>query len=83
MSKDKDDKPKRTISEAQVSDHAVLRYLERVKGINIQAIRNEILTPNRVQLMAHGCKSIKGNVYELVIKNFTVITVLNTKEDPT
>lgn len=83
MARNKDDKPTRTISQAQVSDHAVLRYLERVRGINIQAIRNEILTPQRVELMALGCKTIKGNGYELVIKNYTVITVLNTKDDPT
>lgn len=27
---------------AQISDHAVLRYLERVKGIDIAAIRREM-----------------------------------------
>ncbi|MDK3072742.1 hypothetical protein QO034_06440 [Sedimentitalea sp. JM2-8] len=27
---------------AQVTDHAVLRYLERVKGMDIEAVRREI-----------------------------------------
>ncbi len=71
---------RRKATDSQVSDHAVLRFLERVKGVDIEAIRNEILTPERKDLMRSGCTAIKCDGYMLMINNYTVITVINTKE---
>lgn len=65
-----------------VTDHAVIRYMERVKGIDVKAIRDEIL---------ECCSHAKGledaanfnlftGDYKMVIKNGSVITVLDRKK---
>lgn len=58
-----------------VSDHAVLRYVQRVLGIDTEAIRAEIrlAVENGVELGASGVR--KGNTtYKLTGQ--TVVTVL-------
>lgn len=62
----------------RVSEHAVLRYLERVKGINIEDIEKEILSDKIVdwatQLGGNG--SYPNGEFQVVMKNFTVTTVV-------
>lgn len=56
-----------------VSDHALLRYLQRVYGFNTEEMRREILA-NRVQDAVEGSsKIIKGNKSWGVISNGHVI----------
>lgn len=43
---------------AYVSDHAVLRYLERVKGIDVEAVRAEMTTPMIDTAAAFRCDTI-------------------------
>lgn len=40
--------------EPTVSDHAVVRWLEAVRGIDIEAVRAEILDQGREQWAAQG-----------------------------
>lgn len=35
-----------------ITDHAVLRYLERVMGVDVEAVRRAILTPDNKALIA-------------------------------
>jgi len=61
----------------KVSEHAILRYIERVKGINISDIENEILT-NEVKTITDdfgGTANLKYGKVTIVIKDFTVITI--------
>ncbi len=63
-----------------VSEHAIIQYLQRVKGVDINAITHEILTENlKHQIQVCGnCKvpSTVNNVRILtVVKNNTVVTV--------
>lgn len=61
--------------EIYVSDHAVLRYVQRVLGIDTEAIRSEIrvAVKNGVELGASGVR--QGNTtYKLTGQ--TVVTVL-------
>lgn len=61
-----------------VTDHALVRYMERVKGIDLDAVRREILTPERVAMIKAGAVRIKiegGN--ELRIKESAVVTIVN------
>lgn len=60
----------------RVSDHAVIRYLERVHGVNIQALRDQMLTDNDVKMIKFGCSKIKKKGCYLVIENQVVVTVL-------
>lgn len=43
---------------AYVSDHAVLRYLERVCGIDIEAVRAELTTATIDTAAGFGCETI-------------------------
>lgn len=72
--------------EIEVSDHAVLRYLERAKGIDINAIRQEI----RENILAgNGDVKVKGRaegvlhdglVYVVVRGGNAVATVFEARE---
>ncbi|WP_311271055.1 hypothetical protein [Sphingobium sp. WCS2017Hpa-17] len=44
----------------EISDHAVLRYLERVKGIDIAAIRAEMDCPALATADEFGCPVVIG-----------------------
>lgn len=61
-----------------ISEHAILRYLERVKGVDIEELKNEILDHNTVaQIKFAGNCTIKKANYTLVVKNNTIITIEN------
>jgi recombination DNA repair RAD52 pathway protein len=65
----------------RVSDHAIVRYLERVKGLDIEAIKKEILPDalsRAAKKMGNGFYPVNGT-HKVRIKNQVVITVLNPK----
>lgn len=64
--------------EPMVSDRAVVRYLERVVGVDVEALRREILHLNeRVAVGELGDgKYPLGNGFRAVVKNNVVVTVL-------
>lgn len=60
-----------------ISDHAVLRYLERVKGVDVEAIRVEMMSPAVDTAVAIGCDTVKlGNGARLRLVGDVVQTVL-------
>lgn len=60
-----------------ISDHAILRYLERVKGVDIGVIRAEMTTPALAKADAFGCPVLIGRSGErLVIRDGIVVTVI-------
>jgi hypothetical protein len=63
-------------TEPGVSDHAVVRYMERVLGLDVDAIRREILTPERAQAIKFGAHVIKAEGYVLRVEKNVVVTVL-------
>lgn len=62
--------------QARVTDHAVLRYLERVEGLDLEAVRNRILSDAVLQAMIMRATSVHGHGFKLVIQDFTVVTTL-------
>ena len=63
--------------EVKVSDHALLRYIERVMGADLDKFRAEILTEqNRKAIEFAGDCTIKSGGVEFVVKNRTVVTVI-------
>ena len=60
----------------RVSDHAVVRYLQRIKGLDIEAIREEILPESKHHLIrAVQTGSIPMGEYELKIVSGIVVTI--------
>lgn len=65
---------------AFVSDHAVLRFLERVKGIDIEAIRAELTTSTIDTAAGFGCDTIiRGDGSRMKLQGDIVATVLPKK----
>jgi hypothetical protein len=61
----------------QVSDHAIVRHIERVKNINIEDLKKEILTPEREEYMRMGATTINCDGVDFVIaQDGTVVTCI-------
>lgn len=59
-----------------VSDHAILRYLERAHYIDVGAVRQEMLS------MIYGAKAFGSFKFAgFVVRNNTVVTYLPTNEE--
>lgn len=59
-----------------VSEHAILRYLERVNGVDIRVIIDEIMddtTKSTIKFMKNG--KIKRDNYTIVVKNKVVVSI--------
>ena len=66
-------------SDAIVSEHAIIRYLERKYTLNMQEIVDEILTKNNrslIEFSKGNCKIRSGEI-EFVVKNNVVVTVVD------
>ncbi len=64
--------------EPKVSDHAVVRWLERFHGFDVEAVRGEILGGDRRAWVAQGAWYVRVPALEvsLVAREGKVITIL-------
>lgn len=64
-----------------VSEHALLRYLERVKGIDLEQAAAEILNEHNIRAIefAGNCR-IKSNGVEFVVSDRVVVTVIGNEK---
>lgn len=62
---------------ATVTDHALVRYLERVRGFDMAGLRRELLTDGVLQAMAMGASSVHAAGFKLIVANFSIVTVLD------
>jgi len=60
-----------------VSDHALIRYCERVHGIDFDEMREAIMTENVKAAIRMGAKSVKANGITLRIAGSTIVTVVD------
>lgn len=61
-----------------VSDHAVLRYIERVLGMDIEALKESIVDDDmarKINAMGNGNYGIRDG-YKLIVRENVVLTVL-------
>lgn len=63
-----------------VLDHAVIRYLERVEGMDIESLREKIIATEREKILTLGqgnfpTQTEEGKPFMLKVRNNTVITV--------
>ena len=60
---------------SHVTDHAVLRFLERHHGIDVEAIRRQLNVPGIETAAAFGCATVKlGDGSRLKLKGNTACT---------
>jgi predicted nucleic acid-binding Zn-ribbon protein len=67
-----------------VSEHAMLRYLERVQGVKREDIRKAILPPNTeaiIKKLKSGTFPVDGQDFKLRAKNGTIITLIAPEEE--
>ena len=64
-----------------VTDHALLRYLERVYGFNLAAYRREVEGAVAEAVTLGACGLVRGG-FRYVIEDFRVVTVRPASEDP-
>lgn len=68
---------KKQSGQVTLSDHAILRYLERVEKVDVEAVRKKILTGQLKEFVAvvgnNGKFPIKGG--KAIIKNGVIVTV--------
>ena len=66
-------------SDLTVSEHAILRYFERVLGIDIDKVAEAILPEEEAKLienLGNGTYPIKDGAFKILIKDGVVVTVL-------
>ena len=70
------------MSRVHVSDHALLRYLERAQGVDVNAARRAIARTCRVGV-EHEAAGVVANGFRFKLKGSTVTTVFEAhSKDP-
>lgn len=63
----------------RVSEHALIRYFERVKGFNTEDIEKEILSADilkMIETLGGSGTFPNANGYQLLMKDYTVTTII-------
>ena len=60
----------------RVSDHAIVRYLERFKDVDIMSVRKEILTPEIVSAIRAGASTVHLNGAVFKVTNGVITTIM-------
>lgn len=68
---------KKDQEDPRISSHALLRYVERILEIDIELIKNHILSPANRAAIEAGATKITVDGIVLVIQDKTIVTVLN------
>lgn len=66
-------------AEVYITDHAIVRYMERIKKINIEKIKEEIVPLDLRKTLAFKSEDISVNDHQLRLLNGVVVTVLPQK----
>jgi chromosome segregation ATPase len=80
--REKVEKAKATGGKLIVTEHAILRYIERVMGINLDELRATIVPPaveTLVRNMGDGVYPVEGT-HKLRVVNGTVVSLLGLQE---
>lgn len=70
-----------------ISDHAIVRYMERVYKLDLDGIKRQIMPEEKERLiekMGDGAYTVKDKVgkYKLVVKGRVVVTILEKQCSP-
>lgn len=65
----------------RITDHAVLRYMERVRGFDVDAVRREIAASCAVAADHPNATAVLSGGFRFTIKADAVVTVTAQHED--
>jgi dTDP-4-amino-4,6-dideoxygalactose transaminase len=65
-----------TTEPIKVSDHALIRYIERVKGIDLEGYRAEMLSVERRAAINAGATAITIDGAKFVVKDRAIVTCI-------
>jgi len=65
----------------RITDHAVLRYLERVRGFDVEAVRREIAASCAVAADHPAATAVLSRGFRFTIKADAVVTVTFQHDD--
>lgn len=74
--KQNEDIIRNTNKEIRVTEHAILRYCERVLKINVEEIKNKIMKEEDKIRLLGGNTKIKKDNYSIVVKDYNIVTVV-------
>lgn len=72
----------RDFVEPRVTDHAVLRYIERVLGFDVDAIRDRIMSKTVRDAIRSHAEAVTIDGYRYAIKAGAVVTIMPASPDP-
>jgi len=75
-------KRRRPAPEPRLSDHALLRYLERVKGVDVDGAKREIMTPTVIAAIKAMATTVIVNGARLLVKDGTIVTIMEAEKKP-
>lgn len=62
-----------------ITDHAFVRWLERVRGVDVEALKAEMLSETALAAIRCGATKVSCDGMDYQIKNGKVTTVMDTK----
>jgi predicted nuclease with TOPRIM domain len=70
----------RPAEDVHITDHALLRYVERVFGIDVDAVRRQILTDGVAKCIELGASTITVNGIQFRVKDRSIVTVIGSDQ---
>ncbi len=67
----------RPAPEPRISDHALLRYIERIVGVDMDELRDTILTDQIKAALRLGATGVTVNGIKMIAKDGVIVTVLS------
>lgn len=72
----------RDFVEPRVTDHAVLRYIERVYGVDVDHLRSLIMTDLVRNAILAGATKVKSDGFVYVLGDNAVVTIMEPYQRP-
>lgn len=69
----------RPAPEPRCSEHALLRFIERVHGVDVDAVRASIMTPGIVAALKGGVTAITVQGVKMLCKEGVIVTVVTNE----
>jgi len=68
-----------------ITEHALLRYVERILQIDLEKVKQEILSDENVKIIDNlkSCKIPLRSKFKIVVKNKSIVTIVDSSKDTT